>query len=566
MKTKVVYTGPNTSFVVRDLPPVSDYTFRVQAHNRYGAGLVSDVCVGRTKAFTPAAPDSVHVSHVRARQFTLVVGPVDDRGASIKSFQVDLNGDITTHSLGNASSPSSSSTAIVFRDLVPTTKYVARVRAVNKMGHGPWSDAVEANTLVALPPRGKRPTLIEATQTSLRVRVKLLDKPDVRSELAIADAHAHAHAGGNERVIVCDSKDGGAVLIDDGLKRGTSYQLRLRHVNSAGPGEWSVALRATTATTAPNAPGNVRVVDAGGKWLRLEWDSAEADGVPVTSYTVHVCEDPSRSAGQSKKARKRRVAAVASSALPFRRAYSGAATRARLKALKPFTSYLLRVMAVNEVGSSPPTELSAATVGVAPTAPHAPAVSTKDKSDDEHVHVDWSVAARKGGRRQQVDVYVLEGRSVVDAELQQHQQQNQQPNNHSHHHHSAAPFAPLYTGAAHEATVPLNGADVMELRLIARNAFGDSHPSQSIKYRTPRAIAAAKTAKAAAEAEKQRRAAEARRDDGDAVASSVAAAPGVHNLIASKNKRSNDTDVYTWILAGVVVLVALAVALMFDVI
>jgi hypothetical protein len=69
-----------------------------------------------------------------------------------------------------------------------------------------------------------------------------------------------------------------------GLVNGTSYDFRIRAVNSQGPGDWS-PITSATPSTVPSAPAAPGVTPGNGQVL-VSWVAPPDGGSPITGYTV----------------------------------------------------------------------------------------------------------------------------------------------------------------------------------------------------------------------------------------------------------------------------------------
>jgi large repetitive protein len=144
----------------------------------------------------------------------------------------------------------------------------------------------------------------------------------------------------------------GAVATVSGLTNGVTYQLRVRAVTEAGPGLWSDAASATPRDV-PNAPA-ILAVEAktptnglSGTEVLLTWAASVSNGAVVTDYIVE------RSDGDGWT--------------PAEATISG--TTATVSGLTPGEQISLRVLAVNEAGTSAPSTPVAATARDVPGSP-----------------------------------------------------------------------------------------------------------------------------------------------------------------------------------------------------
>jgi len=92
----------------------------------------------------------------------------------------------------------------------------------------------------------------------------------------------------------------------------------------------------------PEAPGRLEVQEVGSRWVSVSWGTPYSGHTPISHYVVQFREDePTLSGGMSSWNNI---------------TVGGNIHKARLGALRPATSYELRLVAVNEVGAGPPSE------------------------------------------------------------------------------------------------------------------------------------------------------------------------------------------------------------------
>jgi hypothetical protein len=80
----------------------------------------------------------------------------------------------------------------------------------------------------------------------------------------------------------------------------------------------------------------------GSRWVSVSWGALYSCHAPISHYIVQFCEkEPTLGGGMSSWNNV---------------TVGGSIHKARLGALRPATSYKLRLLAVNEVGTGPPSE------------------------------------------------------------------------------------------------------------------------------------------------------------------------------------------------------------------
>ncbi|CAG2062105.1 unnamed protein product [Timema podura] len=120
----------------------------------------------------------------------------------------------------------------------------------------------------------------------------------------------------------------------------------------------------------PEAPGRVEVLEVASRWVSVAWGAPYSGHAPISHYVVQFREDE---LGDS----------------PWSNVTVGGGSRtARLGALRPATSYTIRLLAVNDVGAGPPSESTmAVTLQEAPSGP--PTDVMAEPTSSESILIRW---------------------------------------------------------------------------------------------------------------------------------------------------------------------------------
>ncbi|MDE2806520.1 MAG: fibronectin type III domain-containing protein [Gemmatimonadota bacterium] len=167
-----------------------------------------------------------------------------------------------------------------------TTRYY-RVAAINRHGRGDWSNEARATTS-RLP---GSPTRLTATARGTSSIVLSWDVPSSGAGLVTGYRVATSRtASGPWTELTANTGSRTTAYTHSGLSPGTTRYYRVAAISRAGPGPWSSVVRATTTTTVPGAPTNLRAVPGGLRGtdqIVLTW-SAPVDngGSPITGYRI----------------------------------------------------------------------------------------------------------------------------------------------------------------------------------------------------------------------------------------------------------------------------------------
>ncbi len=179
--------------------------------------------------------------------------PADDGGTAIIDYEVQ-------HAIrGSGDWPADgervTDTSVTIMDLVNGTAYAVRVRAMNDVGNGPWSET-EYETPMAPAPEPEVPgmpmnVMLTAGDTELGVG---WEAPADDGGSAIIDYEVqHTIRGSGDWPADGERVSDTSVTITD-LMNGTAYAVRVRAMNAVGDGPWSETEYETPMAPAPGGP------------------------------------------------------------------------------------------------------------------------------------------------------------------------------------------------------------------------------------------------------------------------------------------------------------------------
>ena len=281
-----------TSHSIPSLTSGTNYQVRVAAKNSVGTGPYSGIQEATTVSAegpwssevtatttvsgnVPDVPTALALTPADGQLGVSWTAPTNNGGSAITGYSVQYR----TGS-GNWSDwpHGGTATTATITGLTNGTAYQVRVRTVNKIGNGSWSNSV-VGTPAGLPAAPAAPTLAASDQQLTVTWISPVNNGaaitgyDVQYRAGDrGDFTAHTHVGTTASAVIT------------GLTNGQSYQVEVRARNSQGAGPYSDA----TAGIPFNAPGiPVATVAARNESILLLWAAPiDTGGYPITHYRL----------------------------------------------------------------------------------------------------------------------------------------------------------------------------------------------------------------------------------------------------------------------------------------
>ena len=319
--------------IIAGLVNGTTYKVRLRAVNSAGPGAAS-MAVSVTPVTTPNAPTGLSATPGNGQASIVFVAPASTGGAQISNYEYSTNNGTTWV----ARTPASTTSPVVITGLVNGTTYQVKLRAVNTAGPGTPSAAV-AVTPVTTP---SAPTGLAATPGNEQAFIAFV-APANTGGLPISNYEYSTDDGATWTARTPASTTSPIVI--GGLTNGTTYQVKLRAVNTAGPGAASSAVGVTPVApvTVPGSPSGLVATPGNGQASIAFVAPANTGGAPITNYEYSINNGTSWTA--------RNPAATGSPLL--------------IGGLTNGTTYQVRLRAVNSAGPG----AASAAVSVTPVAP-----------------------------------------------------------------------------------------------------------------------------------------------------------------------------------------------------
>ncbi|KAE8744685.1 hypothetical protein FOCC_FOCC008688, partial [Frankliniella occidentalis] len=250
------YVGSSTSTEVKNLLPATTYHFRVQAGNSAGWSGWSADSVLTTPPGPPAAPTSVRGAST-PYSVTLTWSAPICNGSPILSYQIDLPDRII--------STDGPDTQIVIDQLKPQSQYRIRVRAVNAVGTGPYSQSYKCTTK-PLPPSPPNVECVTVGHNHLKLKWGDGRNPDftqyileMENPRSNVDQFQTVYQGTNHTYKV------------NRLQELTVYRFRIAASSDAGQGDFSEIYEFSTCIAPPSSVKAPKAIEIQQRSCVVEW-------------------------------------------------------------------------------------------------------------------------------------------------------------------------------------------------------------------------------------------------------------------------------------------------------
>nr|CAB3246635.1 fibronectin type-III domain-containing protein 3A-like [Phallusia mammillata] len=265
----VVTVGPVLSHHLHCLTPNTIYLFTVQAVNSVGQGAVSDVGSVTTLPSCPQRVINLRQTVTETTDDDEICGSMSsqtgsaiqwdaphDNGCEITSYKIHVaeqrpRGQRKDVVDGTESKVSDhvyevepDATVYCFDDLKPDTQYSIKVCAVNSIGCGSFSEAVELRTR-PLPPDAPALSCVQTTSNSLKLKWG-----DGKSSFTNSIQYLLQMRDKNGRFVTVYRGSSCSHRIHR-LNEDTTYRFRINASNSEGEGQFSAEFAATTSVQMP---------------------------------------------------------------------------------------------------------------------------------------------------------------------------------------------------------------------------------------------------------------------------------------------------------------------------
>lgn len=334
-----VYTGSEREATCTGLEPGSSYRLRVNCTSCGGTSDFSEVSTVVTTALCPGVcdPPRLH-GKPKAISAHLRWGAASSTGgAAVTSYELQVSEEDDSQSRVAYRGPDMDCTVA---GLSPGCTYLFRVRAVNSVGAGPWSEPLQAQSGAGSP---DPPTNLAVQVRSSTCAAVSWDEAVCHGAPVLEYQLECRRIGGEEDAAYVQAYAGRNTHYEArNLEPASTYCFRVMACSSAGSSTFSDPVECSTPAGVPGHVGSMTCV-RGPTSLEVSWSAPACHGADITHYLVEVCEgSPVHSQAQ---------ASSPAPSAPVTHTTEG--TQILLVDLQPETNYRIRVQAVNAVGAGP---------------------------------------------------------------------------------------------------------------------------------------------------------------------------------------------------------------------
>uniref|UniRef100_A0A182NED3 Fibronectin type-III domain-containing protein n=1 Tax=Anopheles dirus TaxID=7168 RepID=A0A182NED3_9DIPT len=301
-----VYSGKESEATIERLNPGTAYQIRVLCEGPGGISTFSDPCLVTTEPVVPGPPQKPFCKSPPTPYAACLAWEKPDYNGGSPVLEYEMEVETVVTKVRSAVFRGKEMFCVA-KDLLPGEQYTVQVRALNRIGAGPWSEEFTF-TAGAAPPESPRDlSIVLKSPTHLTVmwaephsngspisEYILQSSADSNAAVTVASTTTEDHAG--------NSSSGDANANYQTVYRGahrsadvrnlhphSRYHFRVCALNAAGCSRYSQPIGQQMPAAAPNAPtiGGQKIT---AKSILISWQTPHDNGSPVTQYNIE-CGD-----------------------------------------------------------------------------------------------------------------------------------------------------------------------------------------------------------------------------------------------------------------------------------
>jgi fibronectin type III domain-containing protein 3 len=280
-----VYAGPDCEANCEHLNPGTTYQVRVICEGPGGTSMCSEPCTVTTDAVVPNAPQQPCCGNPPGPYAAVLrwERPIYNGGAPVTEYELELENVATQQRLLAYKGREAYG---VVKDLLPGELYRVHVRALNRIGAGPWSDEYQFKAGAAPP---FSPTNLDAAVRSPTHLTVSWQEP--RNNGAPITEYRLESAAMEEKdeLFICTYTGVATQTEVRNLTPFTTYFFRVSATNPAGSSPISQTILQKTPAAAPASP-QLQDWEVSANDLTINWLTPESNGAVVLYYVIE-CGD-----------------------------------------------------------------------------------------------------------------------------------------------------------------------------------------------------------------------------------------------------------------------------------
>uniref|UniRef100_A0A182KBS4 Fibronectin type-III domain-containing protein n=1 Tax=Anopheles christyi TaxID=43041 RepID=A0A182KBS4_9DIPT len=293
-----VYSGKESEATIERLNPGTAYQIRVLCEGPGGISTFSEPCLVTTEPVTPGAPQKPYCKSPPT-PYAACLGwekPDYNGGSPVLEYEMEVE---TVSTKVRSAVYRGKDMFCVAKDLLPGEQYTVQVRALNRIGAGPWSEEFTFTAGSAPPESPRDLSIVLKSPTHLTVmwaephsngspisEYILQSSADSSVSSAAEDHSSAGDANANYQTVYRGAHRSADVR---NLHPHSRYHFRVCALNAAGCSRYSVPITQQMPAAAPNAPtvGGQKIT---AKSILISWQTPHDNGSPVTQYNIE-CGD-----------------------------------------------------------------------------------------------------------------------------------------------------------------------------------------------------------------------------------------------------------------------------------